>query len=114
MLQTEVEEAELFEALSHLKYNKHEVVLFHLMDRSTELDFDFDNAPKRFIDVETGEHLDLYADSIKDGYAEKVKAYVDALKLKCAQYQIKYVQADVGADFSQVLNTFMVERQKFV
>ena len=114
MLQTEVEEAELFEALRHLKYNKHEVVLFHLMDRSTELDFDFDNAPKRFIDVETGEHLDLYADSIKDGYAEKVKAYVDALKLKCAQYQIKYVQADVGADFSQVLNTFMVERQKFV
>ncbi len=114
MFQTEVEEDKLFEALRHLKYNKHEVVLFHLMDWQHELDFNFDNAPKRFIDVETGQHIDVYADNIKQAYVAKVKAYIDALKLKCMQYQIKYVEADVRADFSKMLNTFMVERQKFV
>ncbi|UJH68635.1 DUF58 domain-containing protein [Allomuricauda sp. SCSIO 65647] len=114
MFQTEVEEDKLFEALRHLKYNKHEVVLFHLMDWQHELNFDFDNAPKRFIDVETGQHIDLYADNIKQAYMTKVKAYIDALKLKCMQYQIKYVEADVRSDFSKILNTFMVERQKFV
>ena len=48
MFQTEVEELQLFEALRHLKYNKHEVVLFHLLDGEHEINFDFDNAPKRF------------------------------------------------------------------
>ena len=114
MFQTEVEEAQLFEALRHLKYNKHEVVLFHLMDHAHELNFDFDNTPKRFVDVETGKHIDLYADNIKQAYEKKVKGYVDDLKLKCSQYRIKYVEVDVRANFSTVLNTFMVERQKFV
>ncbi|WP_422350020.1 DUF58 domain-containing protein [Flagellimonas sp.] len=114
MFQTETEEAQLFEALRHLKYNKHAVVLFHLMDYEHELNFDFDNTPKRFVDVETGSHIDLYADNIKDAYRQKVKDYQQELKLKCAQYQIKYVEVDVGSSFAQVLNTFMTERQKFV
>ncbi|WP_375323397.1 DUF58 domain-containing protein [Flagellimonas sp. GZD32] len=114
MFQTETEEAKLFEALRHLKYNKHAVVLFHLLDYEHELNFDFDNAPKRFVDVETGAHVDLYADSIKKAYAEKVNQYQEELKLKCAQYRIKYVGVDIKSDFSQVLNSFMIERQKFV
>tara|TARA_Y100001954_G_C15348035_1_gene377913 strand:- start:180 stop:524 length:345 start_codon:yes stop_codon:yes gene_type:complete len=114
MLQTEVEETKLFEALRHLKYNKHEVVLFHLLDYEHELKFDFDNAPKRFVDIETGQHIDLYAENIKKAYEKKVGEYIRALKLKCMQYQIKYVETDVRSDFSRVLNTFMVERQKFV
>lgn len=114
MFQTEVEEQQLFESLRHLKYNKHDVVLFHLMDARHELTFDFDNTPKRFVDVETGEHIDLYSESIKDAYHQKVKAYLNDLKLKCSQYKIKYVEVDVRSDFSNVLNTFMTERQKFI
>jgi len=113
MLQNEVEQDELFEALRHLKYNKHEVVLFHLTDETHELKFDFDNRPKRFVDVETGQHIDLYADTIRDSYQKKMTDYIDRLKLKCAQYQIKYVEAMVQEDFSTILNTFFVERQKF-
>lgn len=113
MFQTETEEAKLFEALRHLKYNKHAVVLFHLLDYEHELNFDFDNAPKRFVDIETGAHVDLYADSIKKAYAEKVMQYQEELKLKCTQYRIKYVGVDIKSDFSQVLNSFMIERQKF-
>ncbi|MDF0707636.1 DUF58 domain-containing protein [Flagellimonas okinawensis] len=113
MFQTETEEEKLFEALRHLKYNKHSVVLFHLLDQEHELNFDFDDTPKRFVDVETGEHIDLYASSIKKAYSEKVAQYQKLLKLKCAQYQIKYVGVDIRSDFSQVLNSFMIERQKF-
>ncbi|MBT8237528.1 MAG: DUF58 domain-containing protein [Croceitalea sp.] len=113
MLQTEVSQEQLFEALRHLKYNKHEVVLFHLLDKAHEKEFDFDNAPKRFVDVETGEHIDLYAENIKEAYEKRVSEYVEVLKLKCSQYRIKYVGVDVRDNFSQVLNTFMVERQKF-
>lgn len=113
MFQTETEEAQLFEALRHLKYNKHEVVLFHLIDKKLEGEFEYDNTPKRYVDVETGAHIDLYADNIREAYQENIKRYFSELQSKCAQYRIKYVQADVGSDFSQILNTFMVERQKF-
>ncbi|MEO9512154.1 MAG: DUF58 domain-containing protein [Flavobacteriaceae bacterium] len=113
MFQTETEEAQLFEALRHLKYNKHAVVLFHLLDHKHELHFDFENTPKRFVDVETGAYIDLYSDNIKKNYSEKVRSYQDTLKLKCAQYNIKYVEVDVGSNFSQIFNTFMIERQKF-
>lgn len=114
MFQTETEEEKLFEALRHLKYNKHAVALFHLLDHEHELHFDFGSTPRRFVDVETGTHVDLYADSIKKAYAEKVSEYQEHLKMKCAQYKIKYVDVDVRSDFSKVLNSFMIERQKFL
>ena len=114
MFQTEKNDEELFEALRHLKYNKHDVVLFHPMDKQRELLFNFENTPKRFVDVETGEHLDLYADNIKEAYNERITAYLTDIKMKCAQYKIKYVEIDIQRDFSTVLNTFLVERNKFL
>ena len=114
MFQTSTDEVKLFEALRHLKYNKHEVVLFHVIDKQKELDFDFDNKPKRFIDVETGEHINLYADTIKEGYSSSVNTYFNTLRLKCAQYKIKYVEADINKNFNNVLTTYMIERQKFI
>lgn len=114
MFQTSEDEVRLFEALRHLKYNKHEVILFHVFDGKKELRFDFDNSPKRFIDVETGEYINLYANTIKESYSKKVANYFETLRLKCGQYKIKYVEADINIGFNQILTTYMVERQKFV
>lgn len=113
MFQDSLEEEKLFEALQHLKYNKHEVVLFHTIDKSKELHFDYDNKPRRFVDVETGEFMNLYPDSIKENYEKAVNLYFNELKLKCAQYKIKYVEADVEAGFSKILTSYLIERQKF-
>jgi len=114
MFQTEKTDDALFEALRHLKYNKHEVVLFHLLDKEHEQYFNFENTPKRFVDVETGAHLDLYAANVKEAYEEAINQYLNQIKLKCSQYRIKYVPIDINANFSTVLNTFLVERQKFI
>lgn len=114
MFQDEVEEEKLFEALRHLKYNKHELVLFHVLDKTKEFNFEFGEEPRRFTDVETGEKIDLYADNVKDNYRQHVDAYFAQLKLKCAQYGIKYVPADINESFNKILSTYLVERQKFV
>jgi uncharacterized protein (DUF58 family) len=113
MFQTTAEDVKLFEALRHLKYNKHEVVLFHVFDSKMELKFDFDNAPRRFIDVETGEFINLYPETIKESYREAVHNYFNVLRLKCGQYGIKYVEADITKDFDKILTTFMIERHNF-
>lgn len=114
MFQTGIQQERLFDALRHLKYNKHDVILFHVLDKEKELNFNFDNSPKRFVDVETGEHIDLYADNIKTNYETAVDTYFNDIKLKCGQYQIKYVEADINKDFNKILTTYLVERQKFV
>ncbi|WP_369998312.1 DUF58 domain-containing protein [Winogradskyella sp.] len=114
MFQTSEDDEKLFEALRHLKHNKHEVVLFHVYDKEKELTFQFDNRPKRFIDVETGDFINLYPDNIKENYEKAVKSYFENLKLKCGQYRIKYVEADINQGFNQILTTYMIERQKFV
>lgn len=113
MFQTSTNQEKLFEALRHLKYNKHEVVLFHVMDKDKEQYFNFDNAPKRFVDLETGEYINLYSDQVKDTYQNAVETYFKELKLKCLQYKIKYVEADVSKNLDNILTTFLIERQKF-
>ncbi len=114
MFQTSTDQTKLFEALRHLKYNKHEVILFHVFDKSKELTFDFDNKPKRFIDVETGEYINLYSENVKDNYEKAVLDYFHEIKLKCLQYKIKYVEADINKGFNNILTTYLIERQKFV
>ncbi len=109
MFQTSAER----EALQHLKYNKHEVVLFHVFDKEKEWAFDFNNRPKRFVDVESGEHVNLYADQVKDNYKEAITEYFNAIRLKCGQYRINYIEADVRQSFDKILTTFLVERGKF-
>ncbi|HRN44516.1 MAG TPA: DUF58 domain-containing protein, partial [Flavobacterium sp.] len=90
MFQSGNQEA-LFNALQHLKHNKHKVVLFHVVDTKTELNFDFDNAPRKFIDVETGEEVAIFADNVKEEYEKQVERYFKKLDLTCSQNRIKYI-----------------------
>ena len=114
MFQSDRKEEELFAALRHLKYNKHEVVLFHTYDGKRELNFDFDNAPRKYVDVETGEQINLFAENIKEAYKEKIENYFKGLKYKCMQYKIDYVPVDIHDGFDQILTTYMVRRSKFL
>ena len=114
MLQNTGEDDELFSALQHLKYNKHEVILFHVEDKKTEVSFDFTNRPYLYIDSETGEKIKLFPNQIKEHYLKAVEAYKHTLKLKCAQYKIDLVEAEVSTDFSQILLPFLVKRSKLV
>ncbi len=106
-------EEALFNALQHLKHNKHKVVLFHVIDNKTELNFDFDNAPKKFIDVETGEEVVIFADNVKIEYEKQVAIYFKKLELTCAQNRIKYIPVGVDEDFKKILTAYLVEKQNF-
>lgn len=103
---------ELFSALQHLKHNKHEVILFHVTDKSLEQDFEFRNRPYLFIDMETGEKVKLQANQVKDHYVEQMKAFKDALRLKCLQYKIDFVEADIQKGFRPILQSYLVKRSK--
>lgn len=104
----------LFKALQHLKYNKHKVVVFHVIDKKTEFQFDFDNNPRKFIDVETGEQVNLFAENIKTEYENLVQQHFDKIANTCAMYKIKYVPVSVDEKFEKIMATYLVEKQRFV
>jgi len=112
MFQAEDNEA-LFNALRHLKHNKHKVVLFHVMDKKTEFSFDFDNTPRKFVDLETGEQVNLFAENIKEEYEKRIADYFRKIEETCMQYRIKYVPVSVDEKFEKILLTYLVEKQKF-
>jgi uncharacterized protein (DUF58 family) len=112
MFQTGNQEA-LLNALQHLKHNKHKVVVFHVIDKKTEINFNFDNAPRKFIDLETGEEINIFADNVKEAYEKKVNDYFKTLALTCAQNKIKYVPVAVDESFEKILTTYLVEKQMF-
>jgi len=106
------EPEKLFSALQHLKHNKHEVILFHVTDKAHELDFQYNNRPYKFIDMETGESIKLNPNEIRNSYVFSSKEYVDKLKLKCGQYKIDFIEADVNSDFKEILIPYLIKRSK--
>ncbi|HQG39038.1 MAG TPA: DUF58 domain-containing protein [Chitinophagales bacterium] len=109
-----IEEQDLFLALQHLKHNKHEVVIFHVIDKSKEIDFNFENRPYKFIDMESGEELKLQPNQVKEFYIQKMAERKNNLKLKCAQYKIDLVEADIKEGFEPILLSYLVKRNKML
>jgi len=104
---------ELFSALQHLRYNKHEVILFHVTDHALEREFDFSNRPHKFVDLESGQTVKFNPWEVKKHYISTVNSYFDDLKVKCGQYKIDLAEADINADFQQVLLSYLIKRKQF-
>lgn len=103
---------ELFKALQHLKHKKHEVIVFHVMDYQTELMFDFEDRPMEFVDLETNEKIKLNPADIKERYRLEADRFHESLKMRCNQYKIDFVEADVAGDFNNILQTYLIKRAK--
>ncbi|MFN4145167.1 MAG: DUF58 domain-containing protein [Runella sp.] len=102
----------LFSAMQHLRHNLHEVLLFHVTDRRTEEEFAFDDRPYEFIDLESGERLKIQPGQVKQHYQEAVRKFYNDLRLKCGQYKIDFVEADVAKGYDQILSAYLVKRHK--
>lgn len=103
---------ELADAFLHLRHNKHEVVLFNVLDKEKELDFAFPNKPTAFVDLETGQKLKLHPSEIKEQYKNKMKTYISELKLKCTQFKIDFVDVDINEPIEFVLQQYLIKRSK--
>lgn len=103
---------ELFKALQHLKHNKHEVIVFHVTDTETELLLNFDDRPHEFIDMESGDKLRLNPADVREVYKNESDKFYKALKMRCTQYKIDFVEADVRQDVNLILQTYLIKRSK--
>ncbi len=108
---SETQEA-LFDALRHLRHNKHEVIIFHTYDMAHEVNLDFDARPHLFIDLESGQQLRLQPEEVAADYRRQMTALFSALRQRAMQYRIDYVPVDVAQGFHQILLPFLLKRSK--
>lgn len=103
---------DLFSALQHLKHNKHEVILFHVTDKKHEIEFDYENRPYIFVDMESGEKVKVKSNEVKEHYASQMEEFIKELQLRCHQYKIDLIEADINKPFNEVLLPYLVKRMK--
>ena len=104
----------LFSSLQHLRYNKHEVILFHVMDGAQEMDFEFENRPYEFVDMESGERIKLQPQQIKEQYIKKMHDFQEMVENRCHQYQVDRVAVDLSKPVEEVLHAFLIKRNKLM
>ncbi len=102
----------LFNALEHMRHNKHEVILFHVLDKKMEMDFEIGNKPYRMIDMESGEEMKIHPSQIREKYKESIINYFNALKMKSIDQQIEFMPADINQGYNEVLLKYLLKRQK--
>ena len=102
----------LLSGLQHLKYNKHEVVLFHVVDEAKEVTFDYDNRPYEFVDMESGERVKLRSQEVRRHYQEQVRSLLDTLRMKCLQYRIDFIPTDIHQGYRTILQNYLVKRTR--
>ncbi len=103
---------DVFKSLQHLKHNKHEVLLFHVSDHETELDFNFEERPYEFVDLENGETVRLNPAEIKNRYTTSLAEFHKTLKLKCNQLKIDFISANTKTDYFEVIQAYLIKRSK--
>jgi hypothetical protein len=112
MFESNANTEQLFSALQHLRHNKHEVILFHVVDKAREIDFDYDNRPYKFIDMESGREIKIRPHEVRQQYIKSVGEFKNELKLRCGQYRIEFVEADINQSFRQILLPYLLKREK--
>ena len=103
---------EIIEALQHLKHNKHEVVLFQVMDAGIEKELNLENRPYQLIDMETGEKMKLNPNEIRESYGKRIKSYFDEIRLRCVNLSIDFIEAEIEKGVEPILQQYLIKRQK--
>lgn len=106
-----LDEAEtIISGLRHFRYNKHEVIVFHILD-PRERDFAF-GAEAIFKDMETGEEMTTAPYQIKKHYSRQVQAFADQIAAACRQSNIDYHPIDTSMPFDKALYAFLSKRER--
>jgi uncharacterized protein (DUF58 family) len=112
MMDDEAQMSSLFDALQHLRYNKHEVILLHILDKQQELDFAFENRPYEFVDMETAERIKLQPSQMKAQYVAAIEEFKKSIENQCYKYNISRVEVDLTEPVDKILHSFLLKRNK--
>jgi uncharacterized protein (DUF58 family) len=101
---------EIVRAWHHFRHRRHEVIVFHVLDRA-ELDFPFRDATA-FHDLETGERIEMDPAVVREAYLTEIRAFVEEYRRACADAQIDYVAVDTSTPYDFMLSRYLAARSR--
>lgn len=105
-----VEPDELRSCFEHLRFRKHDVTAFQLLD-PLELGFNFVR-PMRFLDMEGGPAIFAEPNEIADRYRKALQGYLEDLRKVVLRTAIDYHRVTTDEDYEKVLMQFLVGRSR--
>jgi len=106
------EHEHLLNALRHLRYRGHEVLVFHVLESETERQFRFPDVPMQFVDMETGERMTLQPSQMRENYAEAVASFTSRFRERCRERNIDFIELDTAESYSTALLAYLNKRQR--
>lgn len=101
----------LLSALQHLRFKKHDVVLFQLLDRA-EVDFKFDR-PVRFQDMESNFGIVSEPAMIRDEYLRQFNGFLRQLRDRSREIRVDHRSVLTDESLEPTLASFLIERAQF-
>jgi uncharacterized protein (DUF58 family) len=98
----------LLAGLRHLRYQRHEVVVFHVLD-AFELEFPFQEATL-FRGLEQFPELLTDPRALRKSYLEQVRQYLTELQRGCREQNIDYVQLRTDTSLGVALSSYLAHR----
>lgn len=105
------EPEELLSAFQHLRFKKHDLAIFHLLDPA-ELQFEFER-PMRFVDLEAGGSLVTEPALIRDQYLAELNRFLEQVQTGCREFKADYRRVRTDQSYEKVLADFLVERAQW-
>jgi uncharacterized protein (DUF58 family) len=102
--------AEILNALKHLRHQRHEVLLFQILD-PVELDFPFRQLAD-FRDLETGEKIQVHPGMFREAYLKEVEAMQETFRRACSESRIDYQVARTDVPFDVFLARYLSKRAR--
>jgi uncharacterized protein (DUF58 family) len=106
------DEDDIFRGLAHLKFLKHDVIVFHVMDRQ-ELDLQYEGLIQ-FEDLETGDKLRAFPQSIRSGYQARVGEFLDNVKKTLGKSRIDYCLLETSRPLDRAFMAYLVKRRRLM
>ncbi len=100
----------MLKAIKEFKYNKNEVILFHLLD-PTEINLDV-GEESHFIDMENGAELITEPYQIRGEYRKSVQNFINEIKTECLNFGVEYSLITTDQLFDKALLNYFIKRSK--
>ena len=104
----------LISALRHLRHQKHEVLLFNVLEHKSERDLDFSDGKFLFEDMETGSEIEVIPSQVKEDYKQKVNEYTHKFKIACRDALVDFEEIDTQKSLDLALRAYLNKRKRLM
>jgi len=106
------DEGDILKGLAHLKFLKHDVIVFHTMDHQ-ELNLDYEGLIQ-FEDLESKAKIRTFPRSLREKYRQRVAEFVSDIERSTRKNDVDYHLVDTSKPLDRALMAYLAKRRRMM